>query len=904
MGPGLAGIELWIDQAAPEGRAREREHREEPGPGEAEAEEQQAHRMVGLGAPASDGDDGHRDDRPGEPDREADRQAKRLEQLGAHGGRIDYSVMERTSPPPADQVLADIGALGPELARAGDQELRDRARTLRGRALDGVPLEALLPEQCALVREIAWRVLGERPYDVQMLAGIALSRGQLVEMQTGEGKTLAAVAPVALHALTGQGVHVLTYNDYLARRDAGWMGPIYEQLGLTVGCVQEGLGTVERQRAYGCDITYLTVKEAGFDHLRDGLCLDPGGQVHRPFQCALVDEADSILIDEARIPLVIAGHLDQPGSDLQRLSALARELQRGGHYDTDEYGRNIFLTDAGLHRAEAALRCGELHAGENVRLHAELRNALHAETLLKRDVDYIVRDGRIELVDELTGRVAENRHWPDGLQAALEAKEGLLPQPEGRVLGSITVQHFLRKYPRLCGMTGTARPAADELARIYGLEVVTVPPHRPCIRIDHPDVIHASKDAKRRALVEEITCVHAIGRPILVGTVSVEESERLAADLRQAGIACRVLNARNDAEEAEIVAEAGALGAVTISTNMAGRGTDIRLGGVGELQREAVVALGGLYVLGTNRHESRRIDDQLRGRAGRQGDPGASRFIISLEDPLLQRCGIERLLAPKLLQEVKTAGEQDAADRVLDHAAIRREVARVQRIVEGQHGDLRHRLLSYWSLLEHQRGELQEWRQAVLTGRDDERLLGLLAQRSGRRWSELRDLYGEELLREIEQRITLVTIDRCWSDHVTEMQAIRDEVHLMQLGGIDPFTHYYRTAGAGFEALLDRIDDSIVEVFERITVTAEGVDWEREGLRGPSSTWTYLVNDNVFGNNTFLTLANRPSFGLWAVLVCWWILIPWALVLHWRRWRQKREAEEPLTPGPSPKGEG
>jgi preprotein translocase subunit SecA len=785
-------------------------------------------------------------------------------------------------------MLAAIAALEPELVRAGDQELRDRAGALRRQAFDGVPLETLLPPCFALVREIARRVLGERPYDVQMLAGIALSRGRLVEMQTGEGKTLAAVAPVALHALAGKGVHVLTYNDYLARRDAVWMGPVYEQLGLTVGCVQEGLGTAERQRAYGCDITYLTVKEAGFDHLRDGLCLDPAGQVHRPFHLALVDEADSILIDEARIPLVIAGHLDQPGSDLQRLAALARELERGVHYDTDEYGRNIFLTDRGLHHAEALLRCGELHADGNVRLHAELRNALHAETLLRRDVDYIVRDGRIELVDELTGRIAENRHWPDGLQAALEAKEGLRQQPEGRVLGSITIQHFLRKYPRLCGMTGTARPAADELAGIYGLDVETVPPHRPCIRIDHPDVIYAAKDAKRRALVGEITRAHGIGRPVLVGTVSVEESEHLAAGLRQAGVVCRVLNARNDAEEAEIVAEAGALGAVTISTNMAGRGTDIRLGGVGERQRDAVVAVGGLYVLGTNRHESRRIDDQLRGRSGRQGDPGASRFIISLEDPLLQRCGVERLLPPKLLQEVKAAGERGEADRALDHKAVRSEVARVQRIVEGQYGDLRRRLLSYWGLLEHQRGELREWRQAVLEGRDEE---SLLARQSSRRWSQLCDRFGAAMLRDIERRITLLTIDRCWSDHLTEMQAIRDEVHLVQLGGVDPFTHYYRTAEAAFETLLARIDDSIVEIFERITVTEDGVDWEREGLRGPSSTWTYLVNDNVFGNNTFLTLANRASFGLWAVLVCWWILLPWAMALHWRRWRQRRQSD-------------
>jgi preprotein translocase subunit SecA len=309
------------------------------------------------------------------------------------------------------------------------------------------------------VRESAHRVLGERPYDEQMLAGILLHRGRLVEMQTGEGKTLAAVGPVALNALTGRGVHVLTYNDYLARRDAGWMGPIYRQLGLTVSFVQEGLTTEERQRAYACDVTYLTVKEAGFDLLRDSLCLDPRGQVHRPFHLALVDEADSILIDEARIPLVIAGNLDEPKADLLRLAGIARRLERGADFATDEHARNIFLTDRGIQRAEALLGCGNLFLGENIRLQAELRNALHAETLLRRDVDYIVRDGRIELVDELTGRVAENRHWPDGLQAALEAKEGLFQQPEGKVLSSLTIQHFLRKYPRPAGPAAKGTPA-------------------------------------------------------------------------------------------------------------------------------------------------------------------------------------------------------------------------------------------------------------------------------------------------------------------------------------------------------------------------------------------------------------------------------------------------------------
>jgi len=781
-------------------------------------------------------------------------------------------------------MLAAINDREEDLARAGDEELRDRARAVRQRALGGEPAADLLPECFALVREIARRTLGERPYDEQMLAGIALHQGKLVEMQTGEGKTLAAVASVTLNALTGRGVHVLTFNDYLARRDAGWMAPIYESFGLTVACVQEGQSVRERQRAYGCDVTYLTVKEAGFDFLRDGLCLDLRGQVHRPFHLALVDEADSILIDEARIPLVIAGHFDEPGTDLQRLAGIARRLEPGLDFATDEYARNIFLTDRGVRRAEELLGCGNLFAAESLRLQAELRNALHAEVLLRRDVDYIVRDGRIELVDELTGRIAENRHWPDGLQASLEAKEGLLQQPEGKILGTITIQHYLRKYPRLCGMTATARPAAAELAEVYGLEVLTVPPHRPCLRADHPDVIHLSQEGKRRALVAEISRVHASGRPVLVGTVSVQESERLAAGLRQAGVDCRVLNARNDAEEAAIVAEAGALGAVTISTNMAGRGTDIRLGGAGERQREQVTALGGLYVLGTNRHDSRRIDDQLRGRAGRQGDPGSSRFFISLEDALLQRCGIERLLPAKLRRSLA----EESPGGTIDHPAVRREVARVQRIAEGQHGDIRRRLLGFWQQLEHQRAELQAWRQDVLEGREEK---SLLAERSPRRWSQLSEACGADLLWEIERRITLVTLDRCWSDHLAEMQAVRDEVHLVQLGGRDPFVEFCRTAQAAFEALLARIDDTIVESFERIEITAGGVDWEREGLRGPSSTWTYLVNDNVFGNNTFLTMANRASFGLWAVLVCWWLLLPWALVLHWRRWRKGERAE-------------
>jgi preprotein translocase subunit SecA len=365
-------------------------------------------------------------------------------------------------------------------------------------------------------------------------------------MQTGEGKTLAAVAPVSLAALAGRGVHVLTFNDYLARRDAAWMGPIYRRLGLTVGVVQEGMRPAERRQAYACDVTYATVKEAGFDLLRDGLCLEPGEAVHRPFHLAVVDEADSILIDEARIPLVIAGTVGPPGADLERLAAVARRLGRGADFD-DEYARNIFLTDRGIQRAEALLGCGNLFEGaDNISLQAQLRNALHAEALLRRDVDYIVRDGRIELVDELTGRVAENRHWPDGLQAALEAKEGLRAQSEGTILGSITIQHFLHKYPTLAGMTATASSAANELAEVYGLEVTAIPTHRPCIREDLPDLVFTRHEAKRLALVDEIARLHAAGRPVLVGPR--RRGVGVSPELRQSGIACRVLNARNDRE--------------------------------------------------------------------------------------------------------------------------------------------------------------------------------------------------------------------------------------------------------------------------------------------------------------------------------------------------------------------
>jgi preprotein translocase subunit SecA len=782
--------------------------------------------------------------------------------------------------------LEAITALGARIEEESDERLSQRAARLRRRAAEGEALEELLLETFAVVREVAHRVLGERPYDPQILAGVAIHEGKLAEMKTGEGKTLAAVAPVALNALAGRGVHVMTFNDYLARRDARWMRPIYKRLGLSVASVREGMTADRRRDAYRADVTYLTVKEAGFDLLRDGLCLDRKEQVQRSPHLALVDEADSILIDEARIPLVIAGTVVGELSDLARLAQIARILEPSVHFDTDEEKRNVFLTEKGTAWVESRLECGNLFEGVNLRLQAELRNALHAEHLLTRDIDYLVREGRIQLIDELTGRVADKRHWPDGLQAALEMKEGLELQPEGSILGSITVQDLILRYPRLAAMTATARSAAHELREMYGLEITEIPTFRRCNRTDRPDLVFTTKRARERALLDEIDREHSRGRPILVGTRSVLESEHLAEALRERGLTCSVLNARNDAEEAAIIADAGAPGAVTISTNMAGRGTDIRLGGSDEARRDSVQRTGGLYVIGTNRHDSRRIDDQLRGRAGRQGDPGCSRFFISLEDDLLERCGIERLIPKKLVPDGEIL-------EPISHPAVLREVDRAQRVIEGQHGDIRSRLLRYSELIESQRQRFQARRQNVLDGLTTSRIL---AARCPETWESRRREVGERLLLEVERRLTLLTMDRCWREHLDLASRLQEEIHLVQYDGRTPLVEFWRIVGAAYDEMFDAADTAIVESFQRLDIGPDGVDWDSAGIRGPSSTWTYLVGDSVVGENTFMALANRPSLGFAAVLACWWLLIPWALVLHWRRWRarvkdRKREGD-------------
>ena len=618
-----------------------------------------------------------------------------------------------------DAALDAIHHLREEMAGLDRAALLARSEELRVALRDPASGD-LLPVAFALACEAAERTVGLRPYPVQILAALALDAGRIVEMRTGEGKTLAAVLTAYYAALSGRGVHVLTFNDYLARRDAEWMGPIYTALGLSVGWIAEGMSPEKRRRSYGADVTYVTAKEAGFDLLRDALARTPEEAVHRPPYLAIVDEADSLMIDEARVPLVIAGSALRTGSSAPRLAALVAELEPGIDYDMDEYQRNVELTERGHDRVEHAL--GEnLLAEENYVLYTELHCALHAHVLLRRDIDYLVRDGRLELIDELTGRVVDDRHWPDGLQAALEAKEGLELGADGRILGSTTLRHVLLGYERLCGMTGTARDAARELHDLYGLGVTVVPTHRPMVRLDPPDVVFTHRGAKLRALVEEIRRAHATGRPVLVGTASVAESEELARRLELAGISHEVLNARNDAREAEIVARAGAFGAVTISTNMAGRGTDIRLGGADGADHARVAALGGLYVLGTSRHESRRVDLQLRGRAGRQGDPGESRFFISLEDDLLVRYGIDRLIPPRFFPERR--------DAPLDNPVIRREIDRAQRILEGQNSEIRKTLDRYAEPIEDQRRIVLRRRQGLLFGRAEPEVWRRVASR-------------------------------------------------------------------------------------------------------------------------------------------------------------------------------
>ena len=667
---------------------------------------------------------------------------------------------------------------------AAINKLRNEYESLGDDALNqiGATASEQLPF-IAAAAVIAERVLGERMFDVQLRGSLALIRGSIAEMQTGEGKTLTAVPAIAWLARNKGGVHVMTVNDYLARRDAEWMGPIYRRLGLRVACIQQAMSPAERHAAYSADITYATANELGFDFLRDQIALRVCDQVHRSFNAVVIDEADSILIDEARIPLVIAGAGQSDSGLGHAVDSVARRMRPGYHCSADPGGHNVMLTDAGIQLAEGLLRCGNLFEERNLQRHTALQDAVHAHALLRRDVDYLVKDGVVEMVDEFRGRVALDRRWPAGLHTAIEIKEGVATKQQGHILGSITMQHLVALYSHVCGMTGTAASSSGELHTMYLLPVEVIPTNRPMIRADHPDKLFPSKAEKYRAVVEEIRAAHLRGQPVLVGTASVAESELLSRHLP--GIPHSVLNAKNDALEAEIIATAGQRGAVTISTNMAGRGTDIKLG-------EGVAALGGLYVIGTNKHESRRIDNQLRGRAGRQGDPGCSRCFISLEDDLIVKY---RDLNPHYNHDPES----------------------IQRLVEGRHLDTRIMLNKYEMPLEGQRNRIQTYRQQVLTGEIP-------------------------TASDLERTVTLRAIDDAWSDYLAQIAEFRSGLHWHSWGGRDPYRQcmiFIHQAFVEMESSLPgQIQDRVAEA-----KAGAGPDPNERG-----AVWTYVTTDQPFGS--------------------------------------------------------
>ena len=703
--------------------------------------------------------------------------------------------------------LRGISKRREKLSELSDDQLRCAARGARGSA--GVV------EIFALTAVIAGRALGLQMFDVQLLGALAMQRGHIAEMQTGEGKTLAAVPAIIWHACMSRGTHVLTANDYLARRDALWMSGIYEWFGLSVSYIAQNMPAEKRRLAYLSDVTYATANEVGFDYLRDGLARSKEELVQRPFAFAVIDEADSILIEEARIPLVIAGGAVDDPALAHRADWVVRQLHFRTHYNPDEFARNVQLTDAGIRHVERALDCGSLFDERNLCVLTAVQDALHAHGLLKRDVDYVVKNGMVEMVDEFKGRIAENRRWPAGLQRAIEAKEQVRLNTQGRVLGSITVQSLVRMYERTCGMTGTAATQSEEIRRIYEMPVIVIPTHRPVIRQDLPDVVYPDKEVRTRALVEEIRKIHNTGRPILVGTASVEESELLSHRLQMAGVKHAVLNARNDEAEAEVTAQAGALRAVTISTNMAGRGTDIILGGDPPRNRQEVLELGGLYVIGTTRHEAARIDNQLRGRAGRQGDPRTSRFFLSYQDDLLRSFGI----------------------------AANRDINSAQRTAESQNLEIRETLWKYDAAVEHHRREVYALRRQVLVS-DNWSIRSLLSEGQ---YGELMEAAGENVLAKAGREIALAIIDDLWADYLANVSELRGGIHWISWGGGDPLHKFLSGVQNIYLDFHDCLKEEIAEAFATAAIQNGVVHFRDGGRFERGATWTYISTDQPFG---------------------------------------------------------
>ncbi|NDJ87670.1 accessory Sec system translocase SecA2 [Mycolicibacter kumamotonensis] len=740
--------------------------------------------------------------------------------------------------------MAEVNAAADYAKKAAgldDEQLRKAAQLLN---LKDLADASDIPQFLAIAREAAERSIGLRPFDVQLQGALRMLAGDVVEMATGEGKTLSGAIAAAGYAIGGRHVHVVTINDYLARRDAEWMGPLLTAMGVTVGWITADSSPAERRAAYQCDVTYASVNEIGFDVLRDQLVTDVEDLVSPNPDVALIDEADSVLVDEALVPLVLAGttHRETPRMEIVELVG---RLTPGVDYDSDEDRRNIHLTEKGARRVEAALGGIDLYSEEHVvSTLTEVNVALHAHVLLQRDVHYIVRDGKVQLINASRGRIAALQRWPDGLQAAVEAKEGIETTETGEVLDTITVQALVNRYPTVCGMTGTALAAGEQLRQFYQLGVSPIPPNMPNIREDEADRVYITAAAKNDAIVAHIVEVHETGQPVLVGTHDVAESEELYERLRKRGVPAVVLNAKNDAEEATVIAEAGKLGAVTVSTQMAGRGTDIRLGGSDEAHHDKIVELGGLHVIGTARQHTQRLDNQLRGRAGRQGDPGSSVFFSSWEDEV----AATNLEAGKMPTETDEDGRivSPKASGMLDHA---------QRIAEGKLLDIHANTWRYNQLIAQQRAIIVERRNTLLstpTAREE------LAELAPQRYAELREKFGDDAdakLEKICRLIMLYHLDRGWADHLAFLADIRESIHLRALGRQNPLDEFHRMALDAFASLAADAIEAAQQTFETSEqIESEpGIDLSK--LARPTSTWTYMVRDNPLSDDTMDALS-------------------------------------------------
>ncbi|CAI2574998.1 Protein translocase subunit SecA [Apilactobacillus kunkeei] len=760
--------------------------------------------------------------------------------------------------------LADkVEAYADEISQLSDDELKAKTPEFQQRYQDGETLDDLLPEAFAVAREGATRVLGLTPFHVQIMGGIVLHEGNISEMKTGEGKTLTATMPVYLNALAGKGVHVITVNEYLSQRDAEQMGELYNWLGLSVGVNLTEKSPEEKREAYNADITYSTNSEIGFDYLRDNMVVYKEDMVQRPLNFAIVDEVDSILIDEARTPLIISGQAKGSSELYMQADQLAKTLKEKDDFKIDLESKTVSLNDQGIEKAEKYFNLKNLYDTDNTALTHHIDEALRANFIMIKDKDYVVSDDEVLIVDSFTGRIMDGRRFSDGLHQAIEAKEGVTIQEESKTMANITYQNLFRMYSKLAGMTGTAKTEADEFREIYNMDVISIPTNRPVARVDEPDLLYPTLQSKFDAVVDEIKELHAKGQPILIGTVAVETSEYISKRLDDAGIKHEVLNAKNHAKEAEIVANAGQKGAVTIATNMAGRGTDIKLG-------PGVVELGGLAVIGTERHESRRIDNQLRGRSGRQGDPGLSQFYLSLEDDLMRRFGSDKI--KNFLERMKVDGDS----AVIKSRLITKQVESAQKRVEGNNYDSRKQVLQYDDVMRQQRSVIYNERYQVITEdksldwvmkpmvkRTINRIVNLHTQGDKKDWdlstildfaisalvspdmislSDLEDksadeikdflvelsekvykekkeqLYDPEQMLEFEKVVVLRVVDSHWTDHIDEMDQLRQSIGLRGYGQLNPLVEYQREGYQMFEEMVSDIDYDATRLFMKAEI--------------------------------------------------------------------------------------